>query len=79
MRALTAEQMRAADVAACARLGDVALMRAAGRALAGAIGTAPRRVVAFAGSGNNGGDAFAALAELDASIVRLVYARAARE
>jgi len=77
MRVVTAEQMRAVDAAAVARVGDVALMRAAGDAIAEAIvalASDPRRVVAFAGGGNNGGDAFAALAMLDPACVRVVYA-----
>lgn len=73
---LTPEQMHAADEAACARVGADALMRAAGRRIARFIeARVPRgRVVAFAGPGNNGGDAFAALAELDAARERMIYA-----
>lgn len=73
---LVPEQMRAADDAACARVGADALMRAAGRCIARFIETrVPHgRVVAFAGPGNNGGDAFAALAELDAARERVIYA-----
>ncbi len=80
MRVVTSEQMRAVDAAAVARVGDVALMRAAGEAIAQTIvALAPnaRRVVAFAGPGNNGGDAFAALASLaalDPACERIVYA-----
>ena len=77
MRALTADQMRAADAAAVARVGDVVLMRAAGVALAEAIDrVAPRAraLVAFAGPGNNGGDAYAAFAEMNAECERIVYA-----
>jgi hydroxyethylthiazole kinase-like uncharacterized protein yjeF len=77
MRALTAEQMRAADAAAVARVGEVALMRAAGDALAEALRTlapAARKIVAFAGPGNNGGDAFAAFAALGGPSQRIVYA-----
>jgi NAD(P)H-hydrate epimerase len=69
--------MREADAAAVERVGDVALMRAAGEAIAATLRTiAPsaRRVVAFAGPGNNGGDAFAALAELGGPSQRIVYA-----
>ena len=75
--------MRAADAAAVARVGDVALMHAAGAAIAEAIvaiardarpGSTLRRVVAFAGRGNNGGDAFAAFAVLDPAIERIVFA-----
>ncbi len=82
MRALTAEQMRAADAAGVARVGEVELMRRAGVALAEALRTlAPqaRRLVAFAGPGNNGGDAFAAFAELDKNVERIVYGVSPRE
>lgn len=68
MRALTAEQMRAADAAGIAKAGDVELMRRAGVAVAAAIRALvpqAQRLVAFAGPGNNGGDAFAAFAELE--------------
>ncbi|GAC1580199.1 MAG: hypothetical protein NVS3B7_14650 [Candidatus Elarobacter sp.] len=77
MRVLTAEQMRAADAAAVARVGEVALMRAAGAAIAAAIDAlAPRArtLVAFAGTGNNGGDAYAAFACVPATVRRIVYA-----
>jgi len=69
--------MRAADAAAVARVGEIALMRAAGEALAEAIeriSPVPRRLVAFAGPGNNGGDAFAAFAAVDAACEKVVYA-----
>jgi NAD(P)H-hydrate epimerase len=82
MRVLTAEQMREADAAAVQRIGEVALMRAAGEAIAEslrAIAPKARRVVAFAGPGNNGGDAFAALAELGGPSQRIVYAMPARD
>lgn len=80
MRVVTAQQMRDGDAAAVARRGDVALMRAAGEALAEAlVRLAPgaRRLVAFAGPGNNGGDAYAALAAftaIDGDCERIVYA-----
>lgn len=63
---LTPEQMRHADAAAVAGLGEDHVMRAAGRAIAQALYgfLDTRLVVAFAGPGNNGGDAFAACAEL---------------
>jgi NAD(P)H-hydrate epimerase len=73
MRAVTAAQMRAIDAAAVARDGEIALMQRAGAAIA----TVARRyrgagpVIALAGNGNNGGDAFAALAELDGE--RVIY------
>jgi len=77
MRVLTADQMRAADAAAVAETGDVALMRAAGEAIAGGLrqlAPGARKIVAFAGPGNNGGDAFAALAALGGPSQRVVYA-----
>jgi NAD(P)H-hydrate epimerase len=51
-------------------------MRAAGAAVARLVPqyARGRRIVAFAGAGNNGGDAFAALAELDGSYERTIYA-----
>jgi ADP-dependent NAD(P)H-hydrate dehydratase / NAD(P)H-hydrate epimerase len=64
---LTPEQMRAVDAAAVERVGANKLMRNAGRRIAKrlrAIAKPGTRIVAFAGPGNNGGDAFAALAEL---------------
>jgi NAD(P)H-hydrate epimerase len=67
MRAVTAAQMRAIDAAAVARDGEIALMRRAGAAIA-AVARRYRgdgATIALAGNGNNGGDAFAALAELD--------------
>jgi len=77
---LTPEQMRAADAAAIASVGDDALMRNAGAEIANRLrGMLPigGRVVAFAGPGNNGGDAFAALAELGADYDCIIYADAA--
>ena len=73
--------MRAVDAAAIAELGDVALMRAAGQRIAEAAERYARgkRIVAFAGSGNNGGDAFAALALLAARYKRVVYADVAEK
>lgn len=59
--------MRAADAAAIAVVGEDVLMRNAGARIADrlrAIAKRGERIVAFAGAGNNGGDAFAALAEL---------------
>jgi NAD(P)H-hydrate epimerase len=81
MRVVTAEQMRDADARGSQRLGDVALMRAAGERLQDAIehhmpGDGP--IVAFAGPGNNGGDAFATLALVDRSRPRIIYALEAR-
>jgi hydroxyethylthiazole kinase-like uncharacterized protein yjeF len=64
---LTPEQMRAVDAAAVERVGANKLMRNAGRRIAKRLRTMAKpgsRIVAFAGPGNNGGDAFAALAEL---------------
>ncbi len=80
MRLLTADQMREVDAQACARATEVTLMRRAGDAIAHAVRmTAPdaRRIVAFAGPGNNGGDAFAALARIGPAVERIVYALAA--
>jgi NAD(P)H-hydrate epimerase len=77
MRALTSAQMREADRSAVARGGDIVLMRAAGAALAEAIdilAPAARTLVAFAGPGNNGGDAYAAFAALAGDARRVVYA-----
>ena len=73
MRAVTAAQMRAIDAAAVARDGEIALMRLAGAAIARVV---PRYrqdgpLIALAGNGNNGGDAFAALARLQGR--RIVY------
>jgi len=73
IRVVTAAQMRQADEHATTPAS--ALMRAAGAALAALV---PRfassgRVVAFAGPGNNGGDAFAALAQLPRTYERIVY------
>ena len=77
MRAITAEQMREADERGQKRVGDIALMRAAGERLHEAIARLPGGegpIVAFAGPGNNGGDAFAALALMDRDRPRIVYA-----
>ncbi|HZX67309.1 MAG TPA: NAD(P)H-hydrate dehydratase [Candidatus Elarobacter sp.] len=76
MRAVTAAQMRAIDAAAVARDGEVALMRAAGEAIARLIDRYARGdgpVVAIAGSGNNGGDAYAALAAYAGPRARIVF------
>jgi NAD(P)H-hydrate epimerase len=76
MRAVTAVQMRAIDAAAVAREGEVGLMRAAGEAIATLIDRYARGdgpVVAVAGSGNNGGDAYAALAAYRGARRRFVY------
>lgn len=80
MIVLTPAQMRDADAQACAIAGDDALMQAAGCAVADAMRrrAAGKRAIAFAGSGNNGGDAFAALAELS-GFERTMYAQPARE
>jgi ADP-dependent NAD(P)H-hydrate dehydratase / NAD(P)H-hydrate epimerase len=72
---LTPMEMRDADAEAVAHTGDVALMRAAGRAVGEYVRRVvpSGRVVAFAGPGNNGGDAFAALSVLPESYDRIVY------
>ncbi len=76
MRVLTPEQMRLADAQACAQIGDVALMRSAGERVADAAAryARSRKIVAFAGAGNNGGDAFATLALLP-GYERVIYAQ----
>ena len=78
MIVLTPAEMREADAQACSELGDVALMRSAGKAIALVARRylARGRIVAFAGPGNNGGDAFAALAELP-GFERAIYAQSA--
>jgi NAD(P)H-hydrate repair Nnr-like enzyme with NAD(P)H-hydrate epimerase domain len=67
MLAVTSKQMGLIDGAAVLRDGEAELVRLVGVAIAAIVsrhrGTGP--IVAFAGNGNNGGDAFAALAELD--------------
>ena len=75
MRAVTAAQMRAIDAAAVARDGEVALMREAGSAIAWLVARefGSGTVVALAGPGNNGGDAFAATASLAPNVRRIVY------
>jgi ADP-dependent NAD(P)H-hydrate dehydratase / NAD(P)H-hydrate epimerase len=73
---LTPEQMRAVDAQAVASVGDDALMSDAGLRIAERLRAMLRpggRVVAFAGPGNNGGDAFAALAMLEGQYERRVY------
>lgn len=76
MRVLTPAQMREADAQACAQATDVTLMRAAGDRIAqvAARYARSRKIVAFAGAGNNGGDAFAALALLE-GYDRIIYAQ----
>lgn len=77
MRICTAAQMRAVDRAAVERDGEVALMRRAGEQIARlvdryALGDGP--LVAIAGDGNNGGDAYAALAAYAGNRKRIVFA-----
>ncbi|HEY0797598.1 MAG TPA: NAD(P)H-hydrate dehydratase [Candidatus Baltobacteraceae bacterium] len=73
---LTAQAMHELDAAAVARDGEVELMRRAGKAIAQLVRAmcSHGRIVALAGYGNNGGDALAALAELDASYERIAIA-----
>jgi hydroxyethylthiazole kinase-like uncharacterized protein yjeF len=74
---LTPHEMRAADAVAIAATGEDALMTNAGAQVADRVRSIPAqgtRVVAFAGPGNNGGDAFAALAELAAEYECIAYA-----
>lgn len=72
----TPQEMREADEAACAQTGETVLMRNAGVAIARYIRdrTENGRIVAFTGPGNNGGDAFAAFAELEPRYERIIYA-----
>jgi len=72
---LSPAEMRDADAATVRSVGATALMRAAGERIAEYLSrtTAPGRVVAFAGPGNNGGDAFAAFAVLPPAFERVVY------
>jgi hydroxyethylthiazole kinase-like uncharacterized protein yjeF len=77
---LTPEEMRAADAAAGEVVGRPALMQSAGARIAqriGALAPKPARVVAFAGPGDNGGDAFAAFARLASTYERIIYAEPA--
>jgi hydroxyethylthiazole kinase-like uncharacterized protein yjeF len=76
MRVLTAQAMHALDAAASAVVGEVELMRRAGVSLAAVVREKQPhgRVVGLAGYGNNGGDAFAALAELEPKYERIVIA-----
>ncbi len=64
---LTPDAVRRADAEGIARVGEDELMRNAGKRIAQRLRamTGPKRpIIALAGPGNNGGDAFAALAEL---------------
>lgn len=72
---LTAQEMRDADAQATAASSDIALMRNAGAALARFLQDHCTQgpIVALAGPGNNGGDAYAALAQLDGSRARIIY------
>jgi ADP-dependent NAD(P)H-hydrate dehydratase / NAD(P)H-hydrate epimerase len=73
---LTPEQMRSVDAQAVAVAGEDALMTAAGTRIAERLRSMLRpggRFAAFAGPGNNGGDAFAALALLEPQHERVVY------
>jgi NAD(P)H-hydrate epimerase len=75
--------MRQADALGQKRIGEIALMRAAGERLHEAIthhlpGDAAAPIVAFAGPGNNGGDAFATLALVDRARPRIIYALESR-
>ena len=74
MRVFTPEQMRAIDAAAFESVGEVELMRSAGGRVAERAKAYAGRglIAAFAGKGNNGGDAFAALADLPKDCARVV-------
>jgi len=77
MLAVDAAAMRAVDAAAVARDGEVALMTRAGEAIAALIDRYARErgpLVAIAGAGGNGGDAYAALASYGVGRDRIVYA-----
>jgi len=67
--------MRAIDAAALGRTGEIALVHAAGEAIAECASrhAADGAIVALAGSGNNGADAFAALAALGDAHERIAY------
>ena len=68
--------MRALDARQVAERGETPLMRDAGAAIAALVPryARSRRIVGVAGYGNNGGDAFAALAVLPRAYERIVYA-----
>jgi ADP-dependent NAD(P)H-hydrate dehydratase / NAD(P)H-hydrate epimerase len=73
---LTPQEMRAADAEASAKLGVDALMRNAGAAIAAyvrAVVAPGSRIVAFAGPGNNGGDAYAMREALGSEFDVAVY------
>ena len=76
MIVLDAKGMRAFDAQQVAHRGDVALMCEAGKALAAIVPRYRREgsIVGVAGPGNNGGDVFAALAELPRAFERIVFA-----
>jgi ADP-dependent NAD(P)H-hydrate dehydratase / NAD(P)H-hydrate epimerase len=73
---LEPQAMRAADTAACAAVGEDTLMQTAGERIAERLRGLARgqgKLVAFAGPGNNGGDAFAAFALLARQYECIVY------
>lgn len=76
MRVVDTAGMQRADAHAVKRIGDVNLMRQAGMGIADVLGAqgSYRKLVAFAGPGNNGGDAFAACAELARTMRCTVFA-----
>jgi ADP-dependent NAD(P)H-hydrate dehydratase / NAD(P)H-hydrate epimerase len=77
---LTPQEMRDADAAAGETFGRPALMHNAGERIAERIRARlpdGGKIVAFAGPGDNGGDAFAAFASLDARYGRVIHADAA--
>jgi ADP-dependent NAD(P)H-hydrate dehydratase / NAD(P)H-hydrate epimerase len=72
---LTAAEMRDADAEASTAVSVVELMQRAGAAIAAFLQDRTRdgAIVAFAGPGNNGGDAYAALAQLPNRAPRFIY------
>lgn len=82
MIVLDTAAMRAFDAQQVRERGEITLMRDAGAAIAALVPRYRREgcITGIAGPGNNGGDVFAALAELSPAFERIIYALpAARE